>query len=245
MTDENSGADHSEQRGLISQWRRYRGLMHESRNADEAVRRTSGGESRAQVRELLLAEIRARGLPVPPEPLLAVRVEAIMDKQDPVTRARYSARGFGALLGAAGDAIRDLKNSFEDFTPQPAGGRRLYLVREDKSRPATEVILDPGAEQWLAHGDIKERGEPGHWSEIHTWLDTEEAEDQTNLVAVHVRADRVGVLGEPDARGYAQVMATARGKNQVAVVVGIRSKDPAGRWHLQIYRPERPPDGGL
>jgi hypothetical protein len=65
------------------------------RAAFEAARRATAGKSRAEIRELYVAELRSRGLEPPTEPFLAATVEHIAG--NPVPTVRLVGRGMAGL----------------------------------------------------------------------------------------------------------------------------------------------------
>jgi hypothetical protein len=75
------------------------------REAFQAARRAAAGKSRDEIRELYLAELRARGLPPPPEQALAATVEHIAG--NPIPAARLAVHGF-AQLGKGAVALARL-----------------------------------------------------------------------------------------------------------------------------------------
>jgi hypothetical protein len=83
------------------------------REAFQAVRRAAAGKSRDELRELYLAELRARGLEPPSEQGLAATVEHIAG--NPIPAGRLAVHGL-AQLGKGAVALARL---FRDFNRPP------------------------------------------------------------------------------------------------------------------------------
>jgi hypothetical protein len=81
--------------------------MAAKKQAFEAARAASAGQSRAQIREIYAAELRARGLTVPSDLVLDATADAIARNRDKFTLV-YSAR----VLAELG---RDLRKLLSDF----------------------------------------------------------------------------------------------------------------------------------
>jgi hypothetical protein len=108
------GADRARQRMAETgaeppSFREMRERQHQNdrarREAFRAARRAAAGRSRAEIRELYLAELRARGLAPPSEPSLAATVEHIAG--NPIPAARLAGHGF-AQLGRGAVAVARL-----------------------------------------------------------------------------------------------------------------------------------------
>ena len=81
--------------------------------AFDAARAASAGQSRAQIREIYVAELRARGLNMPSDLVLDATADAIARNRDKFTLA-YSAR----VLAELG---RDLRKLLSDFGRESPG----------------------------------------------------------------------------------------------------------------------------
>lgn len=76
------------------------------REAFEATRARSAGKSREEIREIYAAELRARGLKVPPEPVLDAVADRISGNPLPAIRLA------GESLARMGKALYDLSRHF-------------------------------------------------------------------------------------------------------------------------------------
>jgi hypothetical protein len=79
-----------------------------TRAAFNATRRIAAGKSRAEIRELYLAELRARDLDPPPEQRLEATVEHIAG--NPIPAARLAMQGLARLGKVAVEAARLLRD---------------------------------------------------------------------------------------------------------------------------------------
>jgi hypothetical protein len=85
----------------------------ESREAFESARARSAGKSREEIRDLYLAQLRARDLKAPPDPILDAIVERILG--NPLPAARVA----GETLVDMGKAIHQLYRLFSPRNPGP------------------------------------------------------------------------------------------------------------------------------
>jgi hypothetical protein len=108
------GADRARQRmaetgGEPPSFREIRERQHQTdqarREAFQATRRAAAGKNRDEIRELYLAELRARGLQPPPEQSLAATVEHLAG--NPIPAARLAVHGV-AQLGKGAVALARL-----------------------------------------------------------------------------------------------------------------------------------------
>lgn len=90
--------------GFRAQWEQHRRDSEAAREVFQAVRAVARGKTRDEVRELYVAELRARGLTVPPEEAL----EAIVDwiRGNPLPGARYLGHSFVAMGRAMAQLVR-------------------------------------------------------------------------------------------------------------------------------------------
>jgi hypothetical protein len=80
---------------------------HARKEAFDAAQANAAGKSREQIRELYEAELRARGLKIPPEALLDAQVDAITGDYGPLMR----------LMGRqAGNVARSIRDIFRLFS---------------------------------------------------------------------------------------------------------------------------------
>jgi hypothetical protein len=112
--------------------------------------------------------------------------------------------------------------------------REPLLIREDRSRPPADVILDPDAQQKLAPTWNRP---PPDFGEIFVLLGEANGEDGKH-VEVYLNEDRLGTLTAADSAEFLTILATARAAGKPVVGQAIRDRDAYGRWALHIYRPE-------
>jgi hypothetical protein len=79
------------------------------REAGRVVRAAAAGKSRDEIRDMLIAEFRARGLDVPPEHILEANVDAIMGNYGPSVRA--AGRAFAQMADGAAQIVRLFRGS--------------------------------------------------------------------------------------------------------------------------------------
>jgi hypothetical protein len=78
------------------------------RAAADAVRAQRAGKSRDEVRQLLVAELTARGLRIPADRILEVNVDAVMGHYGSSARELGRVAGkFARTIGAVAEVVRD------------------------------------------------------------------------------------------------------------------------------------------
>jgi hypothetical protein len=93
--------------GEIAEQKREQSRLR--REATQAVRVRARGKSRDQIREMLIAERRARGLPVPSDRILEANVEAIMGNYGPA--AREVGRGVARIADGVVKIAKAMRDS--------------------------------------------------------------------------------------------------------------------------------------
>ena len=88
--------------GQLYAEKRHRSQLR--REAGQAVRAAAAGRSSGEIRQLLITELEARGLDVPPDRILDANVQAIMGNHGP--SAREAGRAFAGMAEAAADIVR-------------------------------------------------------------------------------------------------------------------------------------------
>ncbi|MGE5287960.1 MAG: hypothetical protein ACM3ML_12295 [Micromonosporaceae bacterium] len=126
---------------------RHEPIGWQSNEAVAAVRSVSAGKSKNEVRELLAAEPRTRGITPPAEPILSHVADRVLADHDALTRLRLAGRGLGILADLGTKATRDIKEQFQ------AGGLNMDLGNTEPvfihfapSRPGAQVVLDADAQ---------------------------------------------------------------------------------------------------
>jgi len=130
------------------------------------------------------------------------------------------------------EAVREIKEQLQGPGPNMILDREPLFVRCDRTRPAADAILDPGAQQSLAPA-----GNPSsaaEFSEIFVLL----AEDEDGRVEVRIGDHRVGMLTTADSAEFRTILAAAKSEGKLVAGEAIRDQDPGGAWALHVYRPE-------
>lgn len=204
----------------------------------DAARDGAQGRDREQTRELLVAELRARGLMLPPQEVDSL-VEHIA--AGPVHRQAQRLTGVAKLAGVA---VRSLTAAIEH---RPLPRWNVSAVRLVHStlpfRPPIEVILDPDASQHLAIGDA---------DTIDVWLgltapsssgertrpDAKDTTDQP--VAVFRGEYQVGVLDPDASAAWRPLVEESHDENGTVATYAARRQADNGEWRLLIGLPYAP-----
>lgn len=192
-------------------FRRYREVV-------DAVEQAWSGEGSVEARARLVQELQARGIPLPPGPLLDIEVDRIAGGHG---RPGHS-RGIFHQFRLMADGIAEIRKLFHNATllPHPPG-RGTYLV---ENVPQAEVLLHPGAGELLA-GPL---GAPAAGL-VGVWLGNTEAG-----IAVNTQSGQVGVLRDEDVVAYRSIMGLAHDKGAVPVMPAVLSKEPDGALRLRL-----------
>ena len=132
-------------------------------------------------------------------------------------------------------AVRDVKDQLQGPGPDMTLAREPLLVRGDRSRPAADVILDPGAQQRLA--PTRNPASPPAFSEIFVLLAEAEGNDGQHI-EVYIGEHRLGTLTATDSADFRDVLAAAKSQDKPVAGQAIRDRDARGAWALHVYRPE-------
>lgn len=176
----------------------------EMRAARRAVRDVAAGKSRDEVRALYLAEVRSRGLPQPTGDFLEAYVTQIISASSrktapgaPPPRRPPARLGLLTRLLIPVRVIRHARRIRDHLLPQYQPGPTVTFIPPDRSLEPIQVVLEPGARQWLAAGEhLPRRADPA--TRIDVWLDFTEGAPDDRLVKVHLRNHIVGVLRPED-----------------------------------------------
>jgi hypothetical protein len=190
------------------------------KEALEAVRAAGEDQSRDELGARLEQELSERGLST--EPLLVERqVEMILAEREPFGRARFALRTLKALKDSQASRGSPLKQVIErpnepvdepDWLQPP--DRAAYPVRS-VSPQRTPVELDPAAREWLER--IKD-SDPGHLAgsrNVEVWLARGPGSSaDASRLAVHIGAERVGVLRTDVEEQFRPVMEAAAERDE-------------------------------
>ena len=103
--------DHGDFAGVRERARRERQEQRAARDeAFDAARAAAGGKTRAEIRDIYMAQLRARGLPVPPDEVLDACADAITGgrRRMPVSFPGLILTGIGKELGELGKLFRNV-----------------------------------------------------------------------------------------------------------------------------------------
>jgi hypothetical protein len=197
------------------------------RDAVTAVRAAAAGKSRDEVRVMVDREMRARGVEVPSEPLMEALVSSILGK-----RLRAAADVLGIFR-----PLLDLIRSFSDAMPQYRIGRSVMYLVPDRYDLPFEVIIEPGAAQWLRNGghELARMHDPGQ--RIDVWLDSPGRPSEGAPIRIHVRESLAGILSSEDGRTFWAEVERARLNGYALMTSGFRSVAADGALGFYVYRP--------
>lgn len=192
--------------------------------AQAAAAARSAGLSRAQLRDLYIDELHARGGETPPEIILEAEVDQVQAMLPP---GAGTLAGF-KMLGLS--ALRALK-ARRELARQPRvrqvlrgpRGEAPYVVLPDHSLPRTDVILDPDA------ASVVRALGPG----LFVSLNQETPGDAS--VVVYADDRRVGTLAPDDVPRYQPALDAARRAGSVLMVSGDLTGGDDAVPRLQIY----------
>jgi len=201
-----------------------------------AVRSVSAGRSKDEVRELLVAELRTRGITPPAEPILSHMADRVLADDDVLTQLRLAGRGLGILAELGAKATRDIKEQFRaDGLAMDLGDTEPLFIHSDPSSPGAPVVLDPDAQQWLdANTDPQSRPD---FSEIFVVLSWTELGRESGQVAVRAGDRRVGVLTAADSEDFRSALDQGSQQNRPVVTEAALEHTPDDTWRLTAYRP--------
>jgi hypothetical protein len=204
---------------------------------DEAVRAKSAGKSRDQVRQLLVDEIDARGLRMPIEPMLEMRLDWIYVGGNPVEKARLVAEAAVAVVGVP---FR-FKRMLDRVTQTPDshnGGRRL--VRIDP-RATIEVSLAADAQQHVSQAESLSIFAMRSATSIRVTLRVEDADEEPR-VAVYVADERIGEIPREHSAPFLAELDRASRKNITPVFLALRTRSVDHGWRLDLWKPRENTD---
>lgn len=199
---------------------------------DEAVRAKSAGKSRDQVRQLLIEEIGARGLRMPIEPMLEMRLDWIYIGGNPVEKARAIAE---ATVAVASVPFR-FKRMLDRVTQPPDshdGGSRL--VRPD-FRATVEVSLAADAQQHLSQAESLSILAMRRATSIRVALRVEPG-DLPPHVAVYLAEHYIGQIPPEHSAPFLAELDRANDTNTTPVFLALRTRSVEQGWRLDLWKP--------
>lgn len=192
--------------------------------AKAAVRSRARGMSALEVRGLLVREMKARGMMLPP-PIIDFYVKEIMLGGGPTRGLRRAHHGLANTAKFTIAVGRFLRSATDNGTAPELEIDGMRQVLSDPRRRRAEVMLDAGVAELLsicAH-DL-----------ISVWLDRAAG---TDGIAVFLGDDRVGLLGDEGNQAYGAAVDQAHDVNEILVTLALRSRADDGSWQMHIGLP--------
>jgi hypothetical protein len=195
---------------------------------EAAVEARAAGRSQAEIRQLLIEELRSRSRPVPDDKVLDLHVDKIMDALAFPSPLPPDASQFTALK----TLVRFVRVSYAQhkrfaaamgpvYPMEGPRGQPPYLVEHDHSLPLAAVVLDPAATAIL-----EQVRKPGIVS-----LER----DPTGTVAVYWVRERLGALGQEDSARYQPALDAAQRHGCSLMVWSKLTGRQDGTPRLQVY----------
>lgn len=225
---------------LGARWRQDRERSRVRRlavnEAIAAVRLVSAGKGKDEVRELLAAELRTRGITPPADPVLGHMADRVLADEDVLTQLRLAGRGLGILANLGVKATRNVKEPFRvGELDLDLGDTEPLFIHFDPSRPGARVVLDADARRWLDAST--EPGSRPDFSEVFVVLSWAGLGRDSGQVAVRVGDRRIGVLVAADTEEFQPILDRGSQRNQPVVTEAALERTPDGTWRLTVYRP--------
>lgn len=209
------------------------------RQAVDAVRRQSSGKSRDQLKEMLRTELDRRGVKERPM-AIEMALDSIEASSSAFGRARLTMTGLKLATDFAAGLYRIFRDPESHQSPdwlQPPA-RASYDVRGDHRNPIG-VDLDPGAQSWLDRVLDESSTVMGNIATMSAWLAWDpEPQTADSRLAVHIGAQRVGVLSDEDAALFQGEMDAASRSDEVPFTfAGLFRWNSPPKYVLEIWAP--------
>jgi hypothetical protein len=231
--------DHSQEQ--LTQ-RQARGRAIE--DAVRVVRATSAGRSRAEIRNILVTELRRNGVePLPTESALDTLIsDKVVGGSGLFARAHEIARGIKAAAKAGGKAGRDFKGIYDEITTEGEWtlhtNGRPFFITSDRSRSAIEVDLDASAQLRLTSTRDSSALHAAQLHEISVQLTLLREGPESGKIAVQVGREQVGFIGLDVSKLYQRIIEAAAKPNRSVVAQAVLSREVAGApWRLHVFHP--------
>lgn len=193
-----------------------------------SVRPFSRGKSSAEVRELLIRELRSRGVPLPPDFVLDMDARALAGGWSSTNAFRAVVGTVRGLAGFLGE-LRDIFSNTREL-PHPSE-RGVHFV---PTAPPAEVILEIDAELLRA---LSFGPSDGQIARIPVYL-----ERSGEQVAVYTDSGRVGTLRPNDVPAYLSILRQAEEEGNAPLVMATLTREAEGEAHLLLG--VKPPPAG-
>jgi hypothetical protein len=225
-------------RSLHEIWGQRRRRNAVLREAMDAVRAESEGQSKHAIRELLKA--RLDGLELTPpvsDASLDVMTDAIQADGSIVKKSQLATRVIADSLGGGLRAVNELQD-----LARPGGTNMGFsvdpiMLRFERSLPLLSVRLDPGIQEWLS--EATEETVYIHSSrprEIFVLLGMAEGQDP-GPVFVTLGTQRIGSLSDSDSRLFSKILAAGTQQQRPVINQAIQDRESSGQWEIRVFQP--------
>jgi hypothetical protein len=195
---------------------------------EAAVEARAAGRSWAEIRQLLIEELRSRSRPVPDDKILDLHVDKIMDAPAlpsplPPDASQFTAlKAFVRLVRVGYAQHKKLAAALGPVYPMEGPrGQPPYLVDRDYSLPMADVALDPATTAIL--GQLGKAG-----------LVSLERDPEGQVAAYWVR-QRLGTLSQEDGARYQPALDAAQRHGCSLMVWSQLTGRQDGTPRLQVY----------
>jgi hypothetical protein len=214
------------------------------RAAMDAVHARAGGKTRAEIREMLITELRAGAGALPSSGSLDAAADRVARNSGQTAAGRTGvAHAAGMFAGDLRLLSRFFRRAVTNDVSEPSG-RAAYFVSRDSAASGLDVVLLPAAAQildaldegwrfWDAMGGV-EPGEDGQGIPagrfVPVWLEAGAPGSATPrpVVTVHVGGHRLGELSPGDRALLDHDLEAAREQNQTIWMIGHYFRRTAG-----------------
>jgi hypothetical protein len=197
-----------------------------------AVKTEAQGMSQEKVRERLVAKLLESGKMLPSRVVDFYANDIALGGSAPGRARRWSRRRMDRAT-AGWSALRSVEAMVRGRPVSHWHSTGIHEITASLRKPRQEVILDHGADRWLAIGEE---------DVFDVWLCTARA----NEPLIVFRGDeRVGVLGATADAVYRPIVAESGHEEVVVVVPAVRSRAADSGWRLRICQPSSGVEGIL
>jgi len=202
---------------------------------DEAVRAKSAGKSRDQVHQLLVDEINARGLQMPIEPMLEMRLDWIYIGGNPVEKARVITEAAVAVVGVP-FRFKRMLDRVTQAADSHDGGQPLVQI---DPRATVEVSLAADAQQHVSQAESLSIFAMRSATSIRVTLRVADAEPR---VAVYLADECIGEIPREHSAPFVAELDRASHKNITPVFLALRTRSVDHGWRLDLWKPRENTD---
>jgi hypothetical protein len=211
------------------------------REAMDAVRAESQGQSKNTVRDLLKARLDGLGLTPPvSDSSLDVMTDAIQSDGSVMKKGQLATRVIADSLGGGLRAVSEIRELARSGGMSMGFDVEPIMIRFERSLPPLPVRLDPGIQEWLS--EITDGTAPISSSrprEIFVLLNIAEGQDR-GPVSVTVGTRRIGTLSDSDSSLFSKILAAGTLQRRPVVNQAIQERESSGLWGIRVFQP--PPE---